>query len=141
MRPDIKARWVAALRSGEYQQGRANLYTEDSNGKHFCCLGVLCDLAVQDGLVSWDDQANVRNTTVHGINGEFEQLPVEVTKWAGIDNTSWPEHQPKVLLPGHPFPLPIYNVNDGVGNGVEDPALACPAHTFAQLADLIEQQL
>jgi hypothetical protein len=34
---DIKEKWLAALRSGEYQQGREFLY---SDGK-YCCLGVL----------------------------------------------------------------------------------------------------
>jgi len=33
--------WIAALRSGEYQQGQELLHpTEDE----FCCLGVYCDL-------------------------------------------------------------------------------------------------
>lgn len=44
----LKADWIAALRSGEYKQGRAALATAD--GK-YCCLGVLalagnlCDFA------------------------------------------------------------------------------------------------
>lgn len=33
----LKADWVKALRSGEYQQTTANLVTDDG----FCCLGVL----------------------------------------------------------------------------------------------------
>jgi hypothetical protein len=33
MDPEVKAVWIAALRSGKYQQGRG-----------FCCHGVLCDL-------------------------------------------------------------------------------------------------
>lgn len=37
---DVKARWVEALRSGEYQQGRRRLRT----GGAYCCLGVLADL-------------------------------------------------------------------------------------------------
>lgn len=38
---DIKAKWLEALRSGRYQQGRAILRSPDNN---FCCLGVLCDI-------------------------------------------------------------------------------------------------
>lgn len=37
---DLIRRWVAALRSGEYQQGRHILH---GTGR-FCCLGVLCDI-------------------------------------------------------------------------------------------------
>lgn len=39
--PKFKNFWVAALRSGLYEQGQQVLKTQD--GK-FCCLGVACDL-------------------------------------------------------------------------------------------------
>jgi hypothetical protein len=41
MNPEIKAKWVAALRSGEYKQGHTYLRNRDNK---FCCLGVLCDI-------------------------------------------------------------------------------------------------
>jgi hypothetical protein len=41
MDQDIKDRWVAALRSGEYAQGHTRLRTDDDIPK-YCCLGVLC---------------------------------------------------------------------------------------------------
>jgi hypothetical protein len=37
----VKARWVAALRSGKYEQGFGCLRRDD----RYCCLGVLCDVA------------------------------------------------------------------------------------------------
>lgn len=49
MDPDLKARWVAALRSGDFHQGEAYMYTPatpdsdmavDHVDRH-CCLGVL----------------------------------------------------------------------------------------------------
>lgn len=40
MDPEIKAKWIAALRSGRYPQTRAALRTDVG----YCCLGVLCDL-------------------------------------------------------------------------------------------------
>lgn len=36
--PDFKAKWIAALRSGEYKQGRGQLY--DINNNTYCCVGV-----------------------------------------------------------------------------------------------------
>lgn len=39
-----KDKWVAALRSGDYQQGRSRLVHEGRSGKFYCCLGVLCDV-------------------------------------------------------------------------------------------------
>lgn len=41
MNPEIKTKWVAALRSGYYIQGTGVLR---SQGNKFCCLGVLCDI-------------------------------------------------------------------------------------------------
>lgn len=35
----IKDRWISALRSGEYEQGKMSLYDKADN--NFCCLGVL----------------------------------------------------------------------------------------------------
>lgn len=37
---DLVKRWLEALRSGEYKQGRGMLRSQ--NG--YCCLGVVCDL-------------------------------------------------------------------------------------------------
>lgn len=41
MNKEIKDRWIAALRSGDYKQGKDQLRNFDNR---FCCLGVLCDL-------------------------------------------------------------------------------------------------
>lgn len=41
-------KWIEALRSGEYKQGRNQLRTGDS----FCCLGVACDIS-QIGTWGW----------------------------------------------------------------------------------------
>lgn len=37
---ELKDKWVAALRSGEYTQGFCGL----RYGNEYCCLGVLCDV-------------------------------------------------------------------------------------------------
>ena len=52
MDPTIKARWVAALRSGDYNQGHGRLHTKENGISSFCCLGVLCDLANKENIVS-----------------------------------------------------------------------------------------
>lgn len=51
---ELTRRWIAALRSGKYKQGRHYLRSKTD---HFCCLGVLCDLYYPDG---WED-ADVDN--------------------------------------------------------------------------------
>lgn len=46
--------WVAALRSGEYKQGRSCLRSADGT---FCCLGVAGDLYAKVHNVEWIQQA------------------------------------------------------------------------------------
>jgi hypothetical protein len=41
MDANLKAKWIDALRSGEYQQGRCQLRTSE---EEFCCLGVVLDI-------------------------------------------------------------------------------------------------
>ncbi len=41
MNPELKDKWIKALRSGYYKQGQEVLKSIDYK---FCCLGVLCDI-------------------------------------------------------------------------------------------------
>lgn len=48
--PELKAKWLAALRSGEYRQGHEHLCllerrAEDVDVTCYCCLGVLAEVA------------------------------------------------------------------------------------------------
>ena len=43
MNKAMKKRWVAALRSGDYQQTQNRLHALDGS---MCCLGVLCDIEI-----------------------------------------------------------------------------------------------
>ena len=43
MSPELKQKWIAALRSGEYIQGKETLY--NARADTYCCLGVLCRVA------------------------------------------------------------------------------------------------
>lgn len=45
---EVKTKWLEALRSGKYKQGRGKLCSAD---REYCCLGVLIDVM---GL--WDDK-------------------------------------------------------------------------------------
>lgn len=45
MNPEIKARWITALRFGKYRQTSRKLRAADS----FCVLGVLCDIVDPTG--------------------------------------------------------------------------------------------
>ena len=72
MKREVKAAWVAALRSGEYSQTRGFLRVEDS----FCCLGVLCDLHSKATGTPW----------VGDSYGYWSTVPPQiVVEWAGLE--------------------------------------------------------
>ena len=52
MKTELKQRWVKALRSGKYKQGRGQLRLNDGIGDEkiflHCCIGVLCELIDED---------------------------------------------------------------------------------------------
>lgn len=79
MNKGIKAKWVAALRSGKYEQTHGALRDGD---KGFCCMGVLCNLhaianpkfaAKQKDPYTYDGKQGLPSRTV--------------TDWAGISET------------------------------------------------------
>jgi hypothetical protein len=81
MNTEIRDRWLAALRSGAYKEGVGCLYNSET-GAH-CVLGVLCELAVQDGVVQRQDGSDGDDSI---YNGHSITLPQEVVEWAGVDH-------------------------------------------------------
>lgn len=81
MNPTVKSAWLAALRSGEYEQARNYL---KADGK-FCCLGVLCDIS---GVGEWDSFGMSEGVEKYhqagGGWGSSGSLPLFVEKWAGL---------------------------------------------------------
>lgn len=114
MNPTIKKEWVAALRSGEYEQGTGYL----RSGNEFCCLGVLCDIALRKGIVyMWRNLGYTYFGT--DSNSSYLQLPAPVVRWAELDaaDPRIEDHQA----------LSYYNDTAG--------------YSFDEIADLIEEKL
>ncbi|MGY3609896.1 MULTISPECIES: hypothetical protein [unclassified Bradyrhizobium] len=80
MDADLKKRWVEALRSGDYKQGRRVLRQDDM----YCCLGVLCDLAATG---EWRRQPDGQ-THVYSVDGEYDDIymPWPVMAFCGLDH-------------------------------------------------------
>jgi hypothetical protein len=127
MNPEVKAKWLAALRSGEYSQTADKLRDTGSGG--YCCLGVLCDLYAKERMGGkWIVSHLAAN------DGEDEEPSYAVAQWAGLEKAN-----PEITLPNE-WRTQISVMNDGGiaysgGNGRIEP------HTFAQIADVIESQL
>lgn len=89
MNPIVKSAWIEALRSGEYSQGRRALHisTGERNTEEFCCLGVLCDLAYQAGVVSrYFNPEAFHYSYGFGPSSNSAELPEQVMRWAGLEN-------------------------------------------------------
>lgn len=91
MRADIKRRWVDALRSGEYKQGKYRLAQSNGDDKvGYCCLGVLCDLVKNEVGMDWfedlDSDDNVYVMFGRDLmKGDSTYPPGEVFSFVGED--------------------------------------------------------
>jgi hypothetical protein len=81
VKAEWKEKWIAALESGKYEQGRDRLRRNDDT---FCCLGVLCDIVNVSGWFK-DDDGDWQHGTP-GLAG-FATLTPEVRQVAGISDT------------------------------------------------------
>jgi len=129
MNPEIKAKWLGALRSGKYEQVKGGLKKDNC----FCCLGVLTDIWAKENNTEWVKknvnsigkifQETYSYITIPGSSLVVDDiLPDPVAEWAGL-GISDPEitYDNTVSY--------ITHLNDEVGL------------TFKQIADLIEEQL
>lgn len=134
MNPDVGARWLAALRSGEYRQARSRLGLIEADGRpSHCCLGVLCELAVADGVISFRDTGPPDGVRVraYGSSEAESLLPDEVVSWAGLADRS-----PLVTVTDVDF------LEDTYGPGRRSlAALNDHGLSFDVIADLVEEQL
>jgi len=78
---EVQKKWVKALRSGKYKQGKELLKEED----RFCCLGVACDIYLKAHGDKW---ANLYNDGVGWIYDDNTALPPLVRDWFGIKSCS-----------------------------------------------------
>jgi hypothetical protein len=107
VKPEIKERWIEALESGKYRQTQGHLQVKDGADSEYrdgyCCLGVLCELAVEDGVVNVKTNRNVYGITEveyfsgdpdESVDSSTTELPEAVVEWAGLS-----EINPNVSLP------------------------------------------
>lgn len=115
----IKAKWIAALRSGSYQQGTETLRAKNK----YCCLGVLCDV---DGA-EWRERSPASHVFIALGMGDAE-LEGNYCNEIGISK----EEQDLLMA-----------MNDGTANSREAAkwGIESRRHTFAEIADWVEEHL
>lgn len=115
----VRKEWVKVLRSGKLRQGQSALATKNNN-KHYsyCCLGVLCELAVKEGLIKKESPEHVGYYRTYTHEDRFDKyyLPPVVREWAGLRSNQ-----------GSFQNTSLANLNDQGEN-------------FKKIADVIEQE-
>ena len=128
MKPEIKQKWIDALATATYKQGKEVLRNKNDE---FCCLGVLCDIYSKETGVGWELSDDVSETME--IEGCISYLPIKVMNWAGLESNA-PiveiEGMGDVIqFVGNEDMIPLTWVNDRLN------------YTFSQIAELIREQL
>lgn len=94
MDQEIKSRWLSKLREPGRKQGKNVLRSSDD---FQCCLDLLCEIAVEDGIIPAPEL--LQDRYVYNVPpSEFHQfresasgvLPVTVTRWAGLESENPP---------------------------------------------------
>lgn len=88
---ELKDQWIAALKSGDYIQGKNYLKHPDSEGviRH-CCLGVLAEIHpdMTIDIESDDVIMNERNCSYSPFGGLFEPVKVSWDELAKLNDIS-----------------------------------------------------
>lgn len=126
MNADVKARWIAALRSGNYNQTRGCLgaiNTETGSQAH-CCLGVLCEILSIPSQRKATDVHNVVELAYGNPNELPERaiLPTSAQEAAGLDAAN-------------PSAVTVSGLDSSLAE------LNDMGKTFDEIADIIEAQL
>lgn len=81
MKKEIMKKWVKALRSGGYEQGKGCLVRVGKRYDEFCCLGVLADLYMQE---VGDLEVEEDSDGVLWYDNRSSFLPNKVLQWGGV---------------------------------------------------------
>jgi hypothetical protein len=123
MNRELVEKWVAALRSGDYQQTVGKLGRDYNGERSYCCLGVLCELAAKEELIP---EATVSNDTVF-YNHNVTMPPEELDGVLDGEPFTWNVKTPEGLREEHPRQtISLVDLNDTF------------YYSFNQIADLIE---
>ncbi len=100
MNQEVKAKWIAALESGEWVCVKEKMAEEDTNGR--CCLGVLTEVYFKENGISPDnvryDGMSIYWDITPSPDPEYDdewgadsqsfedQVDPKIAKWAGLDD-------------------------------------------------------
>jgi hypothetical protein len=146
MDQQVKEKWVAALRSGRYEQAHGKLRAAWGEKEGYCCLGVLCEVAIEEGLevrtMTYTEDVWAEGVNHEGVVTRYSTenwgtvpqdpvwegayLPLGVMQWAGLS-------EPDPTVRGMNVDYPD---DENTLAGLNDSGLS-----FERIADIIEQNL
>lgn len=149
MKSNWKNKWIEALRSGDFKQGKSKLTSKFPVMGHYeekedfdCCLGVLCKIVGRDNGVIREDYSD--GSVFYGFMDAYGNkdtnpttLPMGLTKFVELEDSNprieyaWygvPKWAPHLDPAWHNETTSLANLND---DGL----------TFDQIADMIERFL
>lgn len=97
----VREEWARRLESGKFKQGKRMLKFEKKKGDvRYCCLGVLCDMAVEAGIITTAEGEDQDGIPIWKFSGDepvgsqstsltlnFTTLPIKVQKWSGLNDS------------------------------------------------------
>lgn len=128
----VKELWLAALRSGKYEQTTNMLHLKIDGKSKFCCLGVLCEIASTELDITVEEK---KDKVFY--DNEFNILSNKILKWAGL-----PRNIGDPLIPKRDLPE-IKGVIFGGSNSLISLGLLNDDYrlSFDKIADIIEREL
>lgn len=135
MTKELKEKWIEALRSGAYTQGRMRLKLCSSKGPSYCCLGVLCDLIDPNGWTYGEDISG--KVSCEGWkHGETELFPNTVPDKNFFREWTYDEEFLSIF---HGMPVEeLVEMNDQLNVWEDEEKSSLRTHTFDEIADYIE---
>lgn len=138
MKKEIATKWTAKLRDPEIQQGHSVLCNVRKDGagnitKNYCCLGVLCEVAIENGLdITVEDRFDAYDRGERTYNEQDSYLPESVQEWAGMHSNSGESRRDS---DGNLQRITVGGI-DGYGNLAE---ANDDSATFPEIADWIDE--
>lgn len=135
MDPEIKAEWIADLRSGNFNQGRNGYLCQVDHdyiqgaetGRKYCCMGVLADQAARKSII---DPPTPFDSGFE-YDGNDQYLSAKICEWSGL-----PESDDDLLA--DEIQSLLASMNDGHEHSA---ASDMERKTFSEIADWIEENL
>lgn len=86
MHQHIRDQWVERLKSGKYLQGKNRLRNTEGDVPSFCCLGVLCEMYIEQHKGEIDPDMLEMWVKDGYFLGKSEFPPPQVVTWAGMQH-------------------------------------------------------